>query len=90
VGRNAPRRCVKLGFVKGGSDNVFFWIESHLLPLLLFGAVESQYESPMSFFVGEGDPSLMPLHPHHGEILVTAFRRPRVKEQAQGIVSEYL
>jgi hypothetical protein len=80
VGRNAPRRCAKLGFVKGGSDNALFRIKSHLLPLLLFGGVENRYKAPMSFFVDEGDPSLMPLHPHHGEILVAGFRRPRVKE----------
>jgi hypothetical protein len=42
--------------------------------------VENRYEVPVSFFVDEGDPSLMPLHPHHGEILVARFRRPRVKE----------
>jgi hypothetical protein len=73
-------RVVKLGFVKGVGDNLLFWIKSHLLPLLLFGGVENRYEAPMSFFVDEGDASLMPLHPHYAEVLVARFRRPRVEE----------
>ena len=31
----------------------------------------------------------MPPHPHQGKILVARFRRPRVQEFAQGIVSKY-
>jgi hypothetical protein len=53
------------------------------------GGVENRYEAPTSFFVDEGDPSLMPLRPHYGEILVARFRRPRIQEQARGIVSSY-
>jgi hypothetical protein len=57
--------------------------------LLLLGGIENRYEAPMSFFFDEGDPSLVPLHPHYGEILVAPFRRPRVEESARGIVSNY-
>jgi hypothetical protein len=72
-------RIVKLGFVKGGGDNLLFWIKSHLLPLLIISG-ENRYEASTRFFVDEGDLAYAAASPHYTEVLLARFRRPRVQE----------
>jgi hypothetical protein len=80
-------RIVKLGFVKGGGDNLLFWIKSHLLPFLIISG-ENRYEASTRFFVHEGDLAYAAASPTTRRSSWQVFDAREFKSR-RGIVANY-